>query len=373
MTGGWTFHWQGPTSDSEFISGKTIFQGLKEATNNSNVILNFYNPCPIASTSCQDDMSSMASPISSSDVIIACTGENVYAEKPGDIRDLTLQKNQVEMLNFLGSLESSSRTVLILLEGRPRVLPISQVEKFPAVIQGWLPGPHGGRPMADILLGNLNPSGKLPMTYPKFPGDFPNYYYHKCSESISFDPLWEFGKGLSYTNFVYSNLTLSDTVMTPEKPVTLRFKLKNSGNRSGKETVLVYVSDLYRSVAPEVEMLKNFRKVSLDVNQEISLEFQLEAEDVGFYGLDGTFQIEEGDFEITVGDMRIGFRLDVPSNAPSDDDDVGGGSNASKIISSILFVILFGGVLALVVHLIRDDRKRKHSGDVSQLEMRLRS
>jgi len=207
--------------------------------------------------------------------------------------------------------------VLVLVEGRPKI--INDIEPLTsAVLQAYLPGDQGGRAVSDILFGKINPSGKLPYTYPRHSGVI-MHYDHKQSELINgntwqntfFDPQWEFGHGLSYTSFKYSDLKLSKKNMSSDNKdsIVISFIIENTGEKAGKEATLLYLKDHYASITPQLKKLIRFDKVSLQPGQKETLQFVIKNKDLEFYGLENKWASEDGAFSIIIKDLQQSFNL----------------------------------------------------------------
>jgi beta-glucosidase len=209
--------------------------------------------------------------------------------------------------------------ILVLNEGRPRL--INQiVDRIPAVVQLYLPSNRGGDAFADILFGDVNPSGKLPYTYPRYASSITPYFHKYCEHlkpsvgvpdlGSDYNPLWEFGHGLSYTTFEYSNLALSQTVLTGENDrVNVSVTVKNTGNRAGKEAVLLFTSDLYASIAPDLRRLRRFTKIELEPGQSRTVVFaNLGAFELSFINYALQRVTEPGEFVISVAGLKVALR-----------------------------------------------------------------
>lgn len=242
------------------------------------------------------------------DVIIACIGENSYCETPGNLTDLWLSENQRNLVKALA--KTGKPIVLVLNEGRPRL--IADIEPLAkAVVHVLLPGNYGGDALANLLAGDANFSAKLPYTYPKEINSLANYDY-KVSEEVgtmagayNYDAKvslqWPFGYGLSYTTFEYSNLSVDKTSFNAGDVFTVTVDVKNTGNRVGKEPVLLYTSDLVASITPDNRRLRAFQKIELQPGEQKTVTFQLPASDLAFVGADGRWTLEEGDFILKIG------------------------------------------------------------------------
>jgi len=217
-------------------------------------------------------------------------------------------------------------TVVVLVNGRP--LSISWIaEHVPAILEAWYPGEEGGNALADILFGQVNPSGKLPVSFPKTVGQSPVYYNHKPSARgyyhmpgspekpgrdyvfIDTKPLFEFGYGLSYTQFEYSDLKVSPEKIRTDEKVTVTVNVKNAGNREGKEVVQLYITDLVSSVTTPVKQLQGFEKVSIKPGETKKISFTLTAKNLSL--IDGEMKeiVEPGYFEVTVGGLKERFEV----------------------------------------------------------------
>ena len=245
------------------------------------------------------------------DYVLLCIGENSYTETPGNLNDLNLSENQIALANAL--FKTGKPVVLVLNEGRPRI--ISKIEPGAAAILNiYLPGNSGGNALADILAGDVNPSGKLPITYPRYPNDLVGYI-HKPSEGSGnpqggdTNPQYAFGFGLSYTGFSYSNLSIDKKSLGADETVTISVTVKNTGSRAGKEVVQLFISDLVASLTPDVKRLRGFEKVSLNPGESKTVSFKIPMQQLAFVGIDNQKHLEEGEFKIQVADQTINLKL----------------------------------------------------------------
>ncbi len=243
-------------------------------------------------------------------VVVLCLGEDAYCETPGNITDLTLPKAQINLAQALQ--QTGKPIVLILAEGRPRL--IREIEaKTNAILAAFLPGMEGGAAIADILAGDVNPSGKLPITYPKYPNDL-TLYDHKFSESSSefqaYNPQFPFGFGLSYTAFEYSSLVLDKTKLKIGEELQVAVTVKNTGPRAGKEVVQLYLTDLVASVTPANKRLKRFVKIELAPGESKTVNFALNKKDFSFIGRDNKPAVEPGEFKVAIGKLSQNFVLE---------------------------------------------------------------
>ncbi|WP_343671456.1 glycoside hydrolase family 3 N-terminal domain-containing protein [Chitinophaga sp.] len=307
LNGGWSRVWQGTTSDETEKDKNTILEAISNVFGAANVQysagVDFDKTLDI-----QDAVTKAANV----DVIVLCIGETSYTETPGNIGDLRISDAQVELTRALAA--TGKPIVFVLTEGRPRI--IAAIEPLSAaVVHAYLAGNEGGNVIADVLAGKINPSGKLPYTYPRSTNSLINYY-HKYTETLKFDemagfnPQWEFGYGLSYTQFSYANLQLSGTTLTDTKPLTVSVDVTNSGKVAGKETVLVFISDEVASITPEVKRLRAFDKIALQPGQTKTVSFIINKERLSFINAELKRVTEKGDFSISVGGLKAGFRYE---------------------------------------------------------------
>mgnify|MGYP002795067396 CR=1 FL=1 len=217
---------------------------------------------------------------------------------------MELPKVQQELVNKLS--KTGKPIILVMVQGRPRI--IREIEPLvDAIVMAYLPGDEGGRAISDVLYGNTNPSGKLPYTYPKYSGNYLTYYHKKTDIRDAnwgyngFYNQFEFGFGLSYTSFEYSNLTISTDTLNGLEELKISIDVKNTGNREGKEVVQVYLKDLVATVSPDSKKLLRFSKINLLVGEQKTINFSLTSEDLKSIGLDNNWIIEEGEFEVQVG------------------------------------------------------------------------
>lgn len=304
LNGGWARNWQGTNSDETEKNHNTILEAIQQTFGTQNVAYEAG-----ADFGKLLDVDKAIASAKNSDVIVLCLGENSYTENPGNIGDLNLDKAQIEFAEAMA--KTGKPIVLVLAEGRPRI--ISAIEPLAsAVLQSYLLGNEGGNVVAHTLSGKINPSGKLPYTYPRAANSLINYY-HKYTETkaydeaAGYDPQWEFGFGLSYTSFEYKNLKLSSNILKPNETLTISVDVSNTGAREGKEAVLLYVSDLIASVTPEVKRLRGFEKIALKVGETKTVSFTLQAKDLSFINSALERVTELGDFEVKIGGLKADF------------------------------------------------------------------
>ncbi|MBQ5985014.1 MAG: glycoside hydrolase family 3 C-terminal domain-containing protein [Bacteroidales bacterium] len=312
LNGGWSYTWQG-NADAFVPQYNTIFEALQEKFGAKNVIL---EPGVMYDITTRDWRKENATQIgkavaaaSRADIIIACIGENTYCESPGNMDDLNLSQNQKDLVKALA--RTGKPLVLVLNEGRPRI--IGDIEPLAkAVVDVMLPGNFGGDALAALLSGEENFSGKLPFTYSKHINSLHTYDY-KVSEhrevmdgAYNYDAImdvqWPFGYGLSYTTFAYSDFKcLTEGDFNPGDEIRFEVTVTNTGTVAGKESVLLYSSDMVASLIPEVKRLRAFSKVDLKPGESKTVSFCIPASDLAFVGVDGRWILEEGDFRFSCG------------------------------------------------------------------------
>lgn len=238
------------------------------------------------------------------DYVVVCVGEIPASEKPSDINELQLPEVQQNLIKKLSA--AGKPIVLVMVQGRPRI--IREVESLvEAVVMGYYPGDEGGRAISDVLFGKINPSGKLPYTYPKYSGNALPYYYKKTDIKDAdwgyngFYPQFEFGFGLSYTSFEYSNLKINSEILKGSEELKISIDVKNTGSKEGKEIVEVYSKDLVASVSPDCKKLIRFTKINLKPGETKTVDFSINASDLAFIGIDNKWITEDGEFELQVG------------------------------------------------------------------------
>lgn len=319
LNGGWTYSWQGEKVEEFASKYNTIVKALQNKIGASQV--NFipgisYKMDGKYFEENANQMKEALAAAQNADAIILCLGENSYTETPGNLSDLYLSDMQTEYAKQIAA--TGKPVILVLNEGRPRL--ISKFESLmPAIIQAYLPGNFGGDALVDILFGDVNPSGKLPYNYPKFPNSLVNYN-HKPSESRSvvegvynydadYNPQYEFGFGLSYTTFKYANLKISNNKITANDVLKVSVDVSNTGSREGKEVVELYLSDLYASITPDVKRLKGFEKISLKPGETKTVNFQLSKNELSFINQNNISVVESGDFEIGIANLKTTFSV----------------------------------------------------------------
>ncbi|WP_245925453.1 glycoside hydrolase family 3 N-terminal domain-containing protein [Arcticibacter pallidicorallinus] len=306
LNGGWARNWQGTNSNETEKGKNNILKAISSVFGPENVVYSAGATFTQAA-----GIKDAVSKAPSADVIVLCIGEDSYTETPGNIDGLTISASQIELAKALAA--TGKPVVYVLTEGRPRV--ISEIEPLSkAVLQTYLLGNEGGNVVADVLAGVINPSGKLPYTYPRYTNSLTNYY-HKYTESLEFDPAagynpqWEFGHGLSYTSFAYSDLKIKSSELRVGSPLTISVTVKNTGKVVGRETALLYVSDLVASITPEVKRLRGFQKVELKPGEARELTFRITSEELSFINNDLRRVTEPGAFRLSIGGLHAPFNF----------------------------------------------------------------
>ncbi len=303
LNGGWTITWQGNEETLYPQEKNTVLEAIQNKIGKDNVTY-------IEGTSFDKDINTKlaVAETKNADAVILCLGEPTYCETPGNIFDLPLNKAQLDLANKI--VETGKPVILVMLEGRPRL--ITEIEpKMNAIVLGFLPGMEGGNAIADVLFGDYNPNGKLPITYPRYPNGITLYDYKPMEDfdGNGYNPLWQFGYGLSYTKFSYSNLKLSSDEIDPSDELTVTVDVKNDGKISGKEVVQLYLTDLYGSVSRPNKQLKGFQKVLLNPGETKTVSFKLNKDHFSFIGQDNKRIVEPGEFKLAVQNLTQTFRL----------------------------------------------------------------
>ncbi|RYF23933.1 MAG: beta-glucosidase [Flavobacteriales bacterium] len=318
LNGAWTYSWQGEKVEEFAKNYNTIVKAMQNKVGASNVTFLPGVSYKMDGKYFEDYADKMDETIAAAknvDVVVLCLGENTYTETPGNLSDLYISDLQTELAQKLAA--TGKTVILVLNEGRPRV--ISKFEKkMGAILQSYLPGNFGGDAIADVLYGDVNPSGKLPYTYPQFPNALFTYY-HKPSESrettegvynydADYNPQYVFGHGLSYTTFAYSDIKLSSTTLKKGETLNITVNVSNTGKISGKETVLLYISDLYASdISPDVKRLRGFDKIDLKAGESKTVTFKIKPEDIAYVNAELQTVTGEGEFTVQLGNQKINF------------------------------------------------------------------
>jgi beta-glucosidase len=321
MNNGWTYVWQGSEENLYPKDRHTIRRALEAKLGAGNVTFVqgtkiTRGPGPSNSTPTDQeeevDIAAAVRAAQNVDVIVLALGEGSYCETPGNITDLTLGAPQLKLAEALKA--TGKPIVLVLVEGRPRV--INRIaDDMNAIVMAYNPSHEGGTAIADVLFGDVNPSGRLPFTYPRTTNGLINYD-HKPFETentafgnMAFNPQFQFGDGLSYTTFAYTDLRLGKQTISANEELPVSVTVKNTGNRAGKESVLVYVSDLVASISPPGKRLRRFAKVSLEAGQSQTVTFKLRREDLSFIGADNKPVVEPGEFEVRIAGLTQKFTV----------------------------------------------------------------
>ena len=320
LDGGWSYTWQGHRTDEFAQQYNTIYEALCNEYGQQNVVLCqgvTYNEQGKYWEENMPDIEAAVRAAKDVDIIVACIGENSYTETPGNLSDLTLSQNQRDLVKALS--QTGKPIVLILNEGRPRIIsdivPLCQ-----AVVDILLPGNYGGDALALLLSGKRNFSGRMPYTYPSEINSLANYDFKKSEEvgtmegaydyNARITQQWGFGTGLSYTTFEYANLRVDKPHFTKDDVLTVSVDVTNKGRMAGKESILLYSSDLIASMTPDGRRLRQFDKIALNPGETRTVTLQLPASDLAFVGYDGRWRLEEGDFLLTVGSLSTQVTCD---------------------------------------------------------------
>jgi beta-glucosidase len=322
LNNGWTYVWQGSEESLYPKDRHTIRRAIEAKIGAGNVTYvqgtKITRPPNTPSNSTPTDLEqevdipAAVRAAQNVDVVVLALGEGSYCETPGNITDLTLGAPQLKLAEAI--IATGKPVVLVLVEGRPRI--INRIaDGVKGVLMAYNPSNEGGTAIADVLFGDVNPSGKLPFTYPRTPNGLINYD-HKPFETentafgnMAFRPQFAFGEGLSYTTFAYSDLRLSKPTISGNEELTVNVTVTNTGKRAGKEAVLVYVGDLVASISPPIKRLRRFAKVSIEPGQKRTLTFKLRRDDLSFIGADNKPVAEPGEFDVMVGGLTQRFTL----------------------------------------------------------------
>ena len=310
LNGAWTYSWQGDLTDQFAGEFNTIYEAIANNYGKNNVKYvsgvsykengSYYDMV-------EDNINLAVREAKNSDYVVLCLGESTYTEKPGDLNDLTLHHLQLKLAKELA--KTGKPIILILNLGRPRL--ISDIEALmSAVVNVYLPGNFGGDALSDIISGNVNPSGKLPYTYPLYPNSLLPYYY-KPSEVQNnaqgaynyvgeVNNLYDFGFGLSYSEFVYSNLKINKEEFNSSDTIKVSVNIENTSEIDGFETIQLYSSDLYASITPDIKRLRDFSKVEIKAGETKTIIFDLPVNNLAFVNLNNDYIVEPGKFKLTI-------------------------------------------------------------------------
>lgn len=313
LDGGWSYTWQGHRADEFAGKYNTIYEAFCNEYGKENIILNqgvTYNEKGKYWEENEPQIQGAVDAAKNVDVIVACIGENSYTETPGNLTDLWLSENQRNLVKELA--KTGKPVVLVLNEGRPRL--IADIEPLAqGIVNILIPGNMGGDALANLVSGKSNFSGKMPYTYPKEINSLANYDFKKSEEvgtmegaydyNAKITQQWGFGYGLSYTSYKYSNLKVSQSDFRHGDIIKVSVDVKNTGKVAGKESVLLFSSDLIASVVPDGRRLRAFDKVELQPGETKTMIFELKADDLAFVGWNGKWRLEEGDFKLMIADQ----------------------------------------------------------------------
>lgn len=313
LNGGWSYTWQGHRADEFAGKYNTIYEAFCNEYGKENVILNqgvTYNEKGKYWEENEPQIQEAVAAAKDADVIVACIGENSYTETPGNLTDLWLSENQRNLVKALA--QTGKPVILVLNEGRPRL--IADIEPLAqGIINILIPGNMGGDALSNLVSGKSNFSGKMPYTYPKEINSLANYDFKKSEEvgtmegaydyNAKITQQWGFGYGLSYTSYKYSNLKVSQSDFRHGDIIKVSVDVKNTGKVAGKESVLLFSSDLIASIVPDGRRLRAFDKVELQPGETKTMTFELKADDLAFVGWNGKWRLEEGDFKLMIADQ----------------------------------------------------------------------
>lgn len=318
LNGGWSYSWQGDKADLEQCGApyNTILEAFTNKFGAENIIYEAgvtYKQGGNWWDENEPEIEKAVAAAAGADVIVACIGENSYCETPGNLTDLMMSANQRNLVKALA--QTGKPIIIVLNEGRPRIM--ADIEPLAkAVVHVMLPGNYGGDALANLVAGDANFSGKMPFTYPKEINSLITYDYKPCEHigkamegAYNYDAQvnvqWAFGYGLSYTTFAYSNLRADKTQFTADDVITFSVDVKNTGKVAGKESVLLFSSDLVASLTPDNRRLRQFEKISLQPGETKTVTLKIKGSDLAFVGYDGKWVLEAGDFRMQAGDQVL--------------------------------------------------------------------
>lgn len=315
LNGGWSYSWQGHLADRYTQQYNTIYEAVCNKFGKNNVILE-QGVTYVAEGGYEEEnapqIEKAVRAAAQADVILACIGENSYCETPGNLSDLALSENQRNLVKALA--KTGKPIVMILNEGRPRI--INDIEPLAdAIIDILLPSNYGGDALANILAGDANPSAKLPYTYPRHQAALTNYDYRISEETDTMPGAydynavvsvqWPFGYGLSYTTFEYSNFQCSTAEFGADTELVFTVDVKNTGDRAGKEVVMLYSRDMVASMVPENRRLRAFDKVEIQPGETATVTLKIKGSDLAFVNPQGEWTLEPGDFRMQAGNQTL--------------------------------------------------------------------
>lgn len=307
LHGGWTYSWQGTNEALYPRHAWTLLQAILDRSDATRVTY-----VPGTEFEEEIDIAAAVQAARNVDVVIIALAERPSTEKPGDIEDLELPEAQQRLVKAIQA--AGKPVVLVLMENRPRIVR-ELVDSARAVVMAYQAGPYGGEAVADVLFGVINPSGKLPFTYPRYANSLV-HYDHTYSERIGpqdpaggFNPQWSFGHGLSYTTFEYDDLSISRSHVQRTDTLVISVRVRNTGRRAGQEVVQLYVRDLYASIAPPVRRLRGFEKIALAAGQVQLVSFRLPMADLAFIGRANHPIVEPGEYDVLIGPLERRFEI----------------------------------------------------------------
>ena len=319
LNGGWSYTWQGERTDEFTQQHNTFLEAVQKKFGAGNVTYAEGVVYDMKGKYWADsivNIEAAAQAAANVDYILLCIGENSYTETPGNLNEMDLSANQIALAQAM--IATGKPVIVVLNQGRARI--INKIEPgAAAILHTYLPGNYGGDALADILAGEVNPSGKLPVTYPRFANSL-TPYIHKHSDQIAnpqgaydysadFNPQYEFGFGLSYTTFAYSNLKVNKSTVAPNETINISVDVRNTGSREGKEVVQLYVSDLIASITPDVKRLRGFEKVNLKAGETKTVTFNLPVRELAFINMNNKPVVEAGEFKVAIGDEAVTFTV----------------------------------------------------------------
>jgi beta-glucosidase len=322
LNNGWSWVWQGSEESLYPLEKPTIQKAVEQKLGGRNFEFvqgtritrapNTPSNSTPTDVDVEVDVKKAVDEAKDADVVVLCLGEGSYTETPGNITDLTLPETQLKFAEAI--IATGKPVVLVLVEGRPRI--INRIaDRVSGILLALNPSSEGGRAISDVLFGEYNPNGKLPFTYPRNPNNL-IMYDHKLFETeetgfgnVANRAQFDFGSGLSYTTYAYSNLRLSSNTVPMNGELTISVDVRNTGVRSGKESVILYLRDEVATLSPSGKRVKRFAKVALDAGQTKTLTFKLNRDDFSFIGTDNKPIVEPGDFTVLVGGQTAKFTL----------------------------------------------------------------
>jgi beta-glucosidase len=307
LNGGWTYTWQG-RDPTHFPEGTpSIVDAIRERAASVEYVTG-------SEFKRAGDVDAARAAASRADVVVLAVGEDAYAEFMGDIDNLMLPDPQLRLAEAV--IESGTPVVMVIVSGRPRTIH-PMADEMSAILMAYQPGMEGARSIADVLYGDHNPSGRLPFTYPRHPNELDTYDYRMTQlvsrgrhpEPEYWNPQFDFGHGLSYTTFEYSDLRLSSQAMARDGSLRVDVTVMNTGERSGRHSVLLFTRQHYASITPPLRRLRDFTTIDLDAGQSVTVSFDLPAESLRFVGQDGSWLLEPGMFDVMIEDLSATFEL----------------------------------------------------------------